>query len=107
MSSLPCPGSVSDMNAAWTRIVACGTALWINKATAARGRPLADGELEPVALAARAYAKTLSGEQYLDAINRIHQFGRNMAPFFEQYDILLTSTLAEPPAEVGRFRACE
>ncbi len=94
---------INDMNAAWTLIVACGTSLWVSKATAARGRPLADGELEPVALAACAYAATLSGELYLDAINRIHQFGRDMAPFFEQYDILLTSTLAEPPAEVGRF----
>ncbi len=98
---------VNDMNAAWTLIVACGTALWIDKATAARGRPLVDGELEPVALAACAYAATISGAQYLDAINRIHQFGRDMAPFFAQYDMLLTSTLAEPPAVVGRFRSCE
>jgi amidase/6-aminohexanoate-cyclic-dimer hydrolase len=45
----------------------------------------------------------MSGDQYLDAINCIHQFGREMAPFFERYDMLLTATLAEPPASVGRF----
>ena len=27
-----------------------------------------------------------------------------MAPFFERHDILLTATLAEPPAEIGRYR---
>ena len=40
---------------------------------------------------------------YLEAVGKIHAYGREMAAFFEGYDILLSPTLAEPPAEVGRF----
>jgi amidase/6-aminohexanoate-cyclic-dimer hydrolase len=99
-----CPkAAVTDMMAAWTRIVACGTALSVAKTVSARGRPLQDGEVEDVTLGAMDYAATLSGADYLDAVGRIHAFGRDMAAFFDGFDILLSATLAEPPARVGRF----
>lgn len=91
------------MMAAWTRIVACGTALGIRKALAAKGRALAPGDVEDVARSAIAYAATVSGADYLDAVGKIHAYGREMAGFFEDWDILLTATLAEPPAAIGRF----
>ncbi|MCX8510099.1 MAG: amidase family protein, partial [Rhodobacteraceae bacterium] len=94
---------VKGMMRAWTRIVACGTALSVQKAVTARGRALDEGELEPVSLGAIDYAATLSGADYLDAVGKIHAFGREMAGFFTGFDILLTATLAEPPARVGRF----
>jgi amidase/6-aminohexanoate-cyclic-dimer hydrolase len=50
-----------------------------------------------------AHAATLSGEDYLQAIGRIHAYGREMAAVFGDIDVLLSPTLAEPPAEVGRF----
>ncbi|MCB1313308.1 MAG: amidase, partial [Sedimentitalea sp.] len=34
----------------------------------------------------------------------IHAFGRRMARAFEGIDVLVTATLAEPPAQVGRFK---
>ena len=89
---------------AWTRIVACGTALWVERKLRARGRPLEEGELEPVARGACALAARLSGADYLAAVETIHAFGRDLARFFLGYDALLTATLAEPPALVGRFR---
>jgi amidase/6-aminohexanoate-cyclic-dimer hydrolase len=72
------------------------------------GRPLAPGEVEPLAQGAIAHAATISGADYLDAVGRIHAFGREMAAFFDPddgpgHDILLTATLAEPPARIGRF----
>ena len=37
-------------------------------------------------------------------MGEVHAFGRQMAGFFDRGpDILLTATLAEPPAKVGRF----
>ncbi len=97
------PGAdVPGMMRAWTAIVACGTALSIRKALA--GRPLTDDLVEGVGRGAVAYAQTLSGADYLDAVGKIHAFGRDMAAFFETpYDILLSATLAEPPARIGRF----
>ncbi len=94
---------IKGMMQAWTRIVACGSALSVSKMVAARGRPLAEGELEQVSLGAIDYAANLSGADYLDAVGKIHAFGREMAGFLSNYDILLSATLAEPPAQVGRF----
>ncbi len=91
------------MMAAWTKIVACGTALSIDSAVKKRGRPLAEGEVEDMALGAIAYARTLTGADYLEAVGKVHAYGREMAAFFEDYDVLLTATLAEPPALLGRF----
>lgn len=100
---------IADMMRAWTDIVACGSALGVRKALAARGRTLRADDIEPVARGAIAHAATLSGPDYLDAVGRIHAFGRRMAAVFDPDggasgpDILLTATLAEPPARVGRF----
>ncbi|MET0600284.1 MAG: amidase [Mesorhizobium sp.] len=91
------------MMAAWTRIVACGTALAIESRLRQLGRPLAADDVEGVARGALAYARTIGGTDYLDAVGRIHAYGRALAGFFERYDILLTATLAEPPAAIGRF----
>jgi amidase len=91
------------MMAAWTKIVACGTALSVESVVAKRGRALADDEIEGVSRGAIAYARTLSGADYLEAVGKIHAYGREMAAFFENHDILLTATLAELPAMIGRF----
>ena len=97
---------ICDTNAmmdAWTIIVACGTALGIRTRIERRGTPLQDGEIEGVSRGAMAYASTISGDRYLQSVGTIHRYGRQMAAFFQEYDILLTPTLAEPPAVIGRF----
>lgn len=94
---------IAGMMRAWTDIVACGTALSIRARCAARGRPLEAGEVENVALGAIDRAAAVSGADYLAAVGKIHAFGRELCAFFEPWDILLTATLAEPPALVGRF----
>ena len=94
---------VKGMMRAWTKIVACGTALSVRKSLAARGRPLQPDDVEGVARGAMNYADSLSGADYLEAVGKIHAFGREMAAFFQPWDILLSATLAEPPAKVGRF----
>jgi amidase/6-aminohexanoate-cyclic-dimer hydrolase len=91
------------MMAAWTKIVACGSALSVDSAVRRRGRPLAADEIEGIARGAIAYARTVSGADYLEAINKVHAYGREMAAFLDRYDVLLTATLAEPPAVIGRF----
>ncbi len=92
------------MMRAWTCIVACGTALSIQSTLSARGRDLQDGDIEGIARGAMAYAQQFSGADYLRAVGKIHDYGREMARFFDgTYDILLTATLAEPPAKIGRF----
>ncbi len=92
---------VPMMMRAWTDIVAMGTALSVRNGL--KGRPLTDDLVEGVSRGATAYAETLSPLRYLEAVGEIHAFGRQMAAAFSAYDILLSATLAEPPAKVGRF----
>ena len=93
---------VPMMMRAWTDIVAVGTALSVRSAL--QGRELTPDLVEGVGRGAVAYAETLSPLRYLAAVNEIHSFGRQMAGFFDHGpDILLSATLAEPPARVGRF----
>lgn len=93
---------VQMMMRAWTDIVGIGTALTIRSELGDRP-PRAD-EVEGVSRGAWAYAQTLHPTRYLQAVGEIHAFGRQMAGFFDQGpDILLSATLAEPPAKVGRF----
>ena len=91
------------MMRAWVDIVACGTALGVKGDLARLGRDLRDDDLEPLAHSAIAHAATLSGSDYLSAISTVHYYGRRMAPFFADHDILLSPTLAELPAKIGRF----
>ncbi len=91
------------MMRAWTRIIACGTALTIRSALERRGRDLGPDDLQGVSRSAMAFAEGLSGADYLAAVNTVHAYGRQMAAGFAEYDILLSATLAEPPAKVGRF----
>ncbi|EEW25708.1 amidase [Rhodobacter ferrooxidans] len=98
---------VPMMMRAWTDIVAVGTALGIDAGL--KGRPLTADLVEGVGRGAHAYAQTLAPTRYLQAVGQIHAFGRQMAAYFDPEDgspgpdILLTATLAEPPALVGRF----
>ncbi|MGM0585659.1 MAG: amidase [Pseudomonadota bacterium] len=84
-------------------IIACGSALAIRKVLRARGRELEPGEVEPLALGAIQVAEGIDGAAYLEAVGVIHAYGRALARYLTGMDVLLTSTLAEPPAQVGRF----
>jgi amidase/6-aminohexanoate-cyclic-dimer hydrolase len=91
------------MMRAWTRIVGCGTALSLREAVKARGRALEPGEVQGIARGAAAYAEGISGADYLQAVGRIHAYGRQMAAAFAGIDVLVSATMAEPPAQIGRF----
>jgi amidase/6-aminohexanoate-cyclic-dimer hydrolase len=88
---------------AWTKVVACGTALSVRMRAAALGRPPGPDELEPAIRAAVVYGESIGGPDYLKSINTVHATGRQLARFFLDHDVLLTATLAEPPARIGRF----
>ena len=98
-----CPtADVAMMMRAWTDIVAVGTALSLRRAL--KGRPPAPDLVEGVSRGALAHAETLHPTRYLEAVGEIHAFGRQMAGWFDQgWDILLSATLAAPPARIGRF----
>ena len=93
---------VLAMMRAWTRIVACGTALSVRNLLG--GAPLDPTMIEGVTRGAMTLADRVSGADYLAAVNDIHAFGRRMAHVFDTCDVLVTPTLATPPAPVGRYK---
>jgi amidase/6-aminohexanoate-cyclic-dimer hydrolase len=95
---------IYSLMCAWTNIVASGTALSVRERLQSRGRALERNEIEGVTRGALALAENISGADYLDALNDVHAFGRQMARLFVPFDVLITPTLAEPPAKVGRFK---
>ncbi|MEO9780106.1 MAG: amidase family protein [Sedimentitalea sp.] len=99
---LPPDLDVEAMMVAWTKIVACGTALSVR--TVLNGRPMDPALLDGVTRGAVVYAEQISGADYLQAIEVVHAFGRRMAHFLSQCDVLVTPTLAAPPAPVGQLK---
>jgi amidase len=45
----------------------------------------------------------VSGIEYIEAIAAAHAAGRKMAAFLTSYDVILSTTLAGPPPELGYF----
>ncbi|MGB1918568.1 MAG: amidase [Candidatus Puniceispirillales bacterium] len=93
---------VQDMMMAWTKIVAAGTLLSVRYKKDID--MLTPDDVDGVTYGAVQLGKTVSGADYLQSINTIHAFGRKMAMLFDDFDVLLTPTLAEPPAQIGRFK---
>jgi amidase len=49
--------------------------------------------------------RTFKAWQYLSALETLQRMSREICAFFEDYDLLLTPVLAEPPVEIGTFDA--
>ena len=98
----PIAQEVEAMMQAWMRIVACGTALAVRAK-----KPLDElttDDVDALTYSTVQLGQSISGADYLESINQIHHFGRIMATLFQDFDVLVTPTLAEPPAKIGRFK---
>jgi len=97
------PVDIEQFTRAWAEIVACGTQLTVASRVVKLPQPPSDADTDRVTRLACLKGMTVSGAQYLAAIDVVHAIGRVMARFLTPYDMLLTATLAEPPALIGRF----
>jgi amidase len=97
------PLGTAEMLVPLMKVVACGTAMNLERRIRALGREPGADELEPVTRGALELGRRTSGAEYLDALASLHALGRRVARFFLDCDVLLMPTLAEPPAKLGRF----
>ena len=97
------PIDVEHFMRAWADIVACGTQLTVASRVGELDRPLTEDDTDRITRLACLMGATVSGAQYLAAVGVVHAVGRTMARFLVPYDMLLSATLAEPPAVIGRF----
>ena len=90
---------------AFTCIWAVGAGAVIDAMAQLIGKGVNKEELEPLTRALYEIAENVSGPRYLNAWTLLQQFSRTLAGFMETCDVLLTPTLAEPPATLGTFDA--
>jgi Asp-tRNA(Asn)/Glu-tRNA(Gln) amidotransferase A subunit family amidase len=87
------PGDHSAMQAAARTVLWASITNTVDYECERRGRPLEDGELEPVTRSIYELGKRTVGPDYVRAVQTIHAWGRACASLFETYDVFLLSTL--------------
>ena len=76
----------------------------IEAAAQLAGRPPRAADFEPATYSLGLLGRAISAAEYAIAARTLQLAARGMAPFFEQYDVLLTPTLAAPPALIGSLQ---
>lgn len=70
----------------------------------ATGGALPERELvEPLTYAIAERARGLSAADFIVTLHGLHREARRIAAFFDQHDLWLTPTLAQPPLPIGHF----
>lgn len=69
------------------------------------GRQATEDDLEPATWAYYQKSKEITGARYLLAVTDAQLLTRQVARFFQGYDLLLTPTLGEPPCALGTMDA--
>ena len=65
------------------------------------GRPTSLDDVEISSRAVIEHGRGLSAVDLIQAVNRMHRIGREVARFMVDYDVMLTPTLASPPIPLG------
>jgi amidase len=89
------------MNGALAAVMAVNVANEVDTRLAALGRELRDDDLEPFTHLLYGNGRSMSGTAVIGALQQLERTGREVAPFFERFDVLLTPTLAIRVPELG------
>ncbi|MBI1398076.1 MAG: amidase [Betaproteobacteria bacterium] len=65
------------------------------------GRPAYEDEVERITWLTAKLGESVSGPDYVRAVQTEHRLGREMAAFHADWDVLLTPGLATPPVKLG------
>ncbi len=86
-------------------LIASWTAAALDELSARTGKPLDRGQFEPTTWAFAELGRACPASQYVAAVQSLERFTRRMASWWDQgFDLLLTSTLGEPPPRLGELR---
>lgn len=90
-------------SAAFGTVVAVQTLAAIYAREAQLGRACTEADVEPVTWFVAQSGRSIDGLAYAAARDTFDQAARDMAAFHEDWDLLLSPTLAQPPVELGRL----
>jgi len=82
-------------------IIGASTRATMEDRARALGRPLVPEDVEPGTWLVASGGAARDAVTYVRALRTLHRLGRELARFLERYDVLLTPTLAVPPAPLG------
>jgi amidase len=82
-------------------IVAANVTSSLETRAAALGRPLAEGDVERMTWERVVDARRMSAADYARSIHTVHRVGRQVARFFQRYDVLVSPTMCKPPHPLG------
>ncbi len=82
-------------------IIGASTRATMEDRAQALGRPLVPEDVEPGTWLIASAGAAKDAVSYVRALRTIHRLGRELAGFFERYDVLLTPTMAVPPVPLG------
>lgn len=88
---------------AYTVIVAAETRNFINNLAKLIGRKPRSRELELITHICSLGGNAFTASEYGDAVRITDEARRSIAATFENYDVVLTPTLAKPPAKIGEL----
>lgn len=91
------------MNASFMVIWTSGCAATLEAASRLTGKPLTEELVEPTTWSLYDIGRRQTGAGYLLALQTLQSVSRQIAWFFQTYDLWLTPTLAEPPLLLGSF----
>ncbi|MBW8815602.1 MAG: amidase [Caulobacterales bacterium] len=95
------PGDFAAMQAAAGLAIAASVAATLDAEAERRGRPIGEDEIEPGTWVTYRRGQQVGAAGYVRAVQTLHAFGRAVAALFADIDVLLTSTLGEPPIPIG------
>src|SRR5262249_29554986 len=93
------------ISTAFFTLWAVGCAWTVADGAGRMGQPPAPERFEPLTWILVEMGRRRSGDEYLLAVQDLQSAARDVARFFERYDVWLTPTLAEPPLPLGSFDA--
>lgn len=92
-----------DLIRAWMSLVSANVAAEVARAEVSAGRRASGDDLELLTRLCAVLGHHTRGPELIAHLHTVHAQSRRVAHFFEDYDILVTSTLGRPPAKVGEF----
>ncbi len=95
------------MNGSFMVVWSSGCACTLEAIARMKGRPLSPEDLEPTTWVLYEMGKRHLASDYLLAVQALQAISRQVARFFQRYDIWITPTLAEPPLPLGSFEPTE
>jgi amidase len=90
---------------AYMVVFLAGHASLVDGLARATGRAPAPGQFEPLTWAMLELGRGITASDYLLAMHTLQGVARDVARFFEEFDVWLTPTLGQPPVPLGTFDA--